>query len=103
MSIVPLVEGPSSAPPSLPIATEAVCQQTWLPACTALGLQWVPLFESGLPLTKADRPFVLEELKRFEGWVRSNAADAEPADRAQTLARALAKVTFDSGVSVYIG
>jgi len=46
---------------------------------------------------------VLEELKRFEGWVRSNAADAEPADRAQTLARALAKVTFDSGVSVYIG
>jgi hypothetical protein len=33
-------------------------EQYWAAGCNALGLRWVPLFETGVPLAAADLPDV---------------------------------------------
>ena len=103
MSVVLLVEYTTGHTRSVPVATESVFQNSWLPVCKSLNLSWVQLFQSGLPLMKDDLPLVLTELVRFETWVRSNTSDTELADRALSLSKALSDVDFSTVTSVYIG
>ena len=41
---------------TVPVATQDVFKRYWLPGSEALGLKWVPLFETGIPLGKDDIP-----------------------------------------------
>ncbi len=103
MSVALLVEDASGGGRSLPVATEVVFERSWLPVCEELGLEWLPLFESGLPVAEEDRPFVLAELERFEKTIRAADPDSEIADRARSLTDALRAIDFGSGTSAYIG
>jgi hypothetical protein len=72
----------------IPIATERIFDEYWQPACKALGLKWIPLFQSGLPLPPEDIPDVLEELSRLETHLSSGSRPDIPADvREQILSR----------------
>jgi hypothetical protein len=65
----------NAAPRIVPVATQEVFKRYWLPGSEALGLQWVPLFETGIPLGKDDVPVVLRELRALEARIQGNAPE----------------------------
>jgi len=76
MSIALLIRprgAPASAARLVPVATRDVFKEHWAPGCHALGLRWVPLFETGFPLAMPDVPDVLQELRSFAVWTRQHA------------------------------
>ena len=60
---------------TVPVATQDVFKRYWLPGSEALGLKWVPLFETGIPLGKDDIPDVLQELRALHSWTRVQAPE----------------------------
>ncbi len=67
----------------IPVATEKVFEDYWRPACLTLGLKWIPLFQSGLPLTGEDVPYVLTELARLRCYLLDSTARDIPRDVAE--------------------
>lgn len=59
----------------VPVATQDVFKRYWVPASEGLGLKWVPLFETGIPVGKDDVPDVLVELRALERWIQGNAPE----------------------------
>ena len=103
MSVALLIEMNGEENISIPVATEVVFRRYWLPVCIELDFKWIPLFESGLPVSEQDRPFILEELHRFELWVLEHDIQPEIAERAKLLASTLRSINFGPTVSTYIG
>jgi len=50
----------------VPIATESIFSEFWRPAASQLNLQFVPLFQSGLPINKEDLFIIIEELRKLK-------------------------------------
>ena len=44
----------------------------WKPACQALDLKWITLFNIGIDITKEDLPEIISELKRLQDWSEQN-------------------------------
>ncbi|TDG00242.1 hypothetical protein [Paenibacillus piri] len=91
---------------SVPVAAEAVFAECWEPAAEALGLQWVPLFSTGIEIAKEDLPAVLDELARLKQW----ALDQDGGERMEKVAgrigllqTELPKALQRVGAVVYIG
>ena len=105
LSIQPLGT-PGAAPRIVPVATQDVFKRYWLPGSEALGLQWVPLFETGIPLAQDDVPDVLRELRALDDWTRVHAPDAAAVIGAR-LERLIAELSGVVGsseqVKVFIG
>jgi hypothetical protein len=84
---------PATATREVPIATHDVFRRHWAPACEALELRWVPLFETGLPLEREDIADVLAELEAIKRWSEQHpetgAAIGERLDRLIAELRAL--------------
>ncbi|MBO7745883.1 hypothetical protein I8J29_16870 [Paenibacillus sp. MWE-103] len=109
MSISAFIPEPGSDAERLfhvPVATEAFFEDCWEPAAEELGLRWVPLFATGVELTKADVPEVLGELGRLRAW----AERALDGDRLALLLARLGRLTEElpgaferEGAVVYIG
>lgn len=112
MSIELLIEydDPTKQTQSVPIATEDVFTRYWKPTATRLGLQWVPIFQTGLPLDTADIPFVIQDLQNL----KEHLADAPDMDipedlaeeiksRTQMLVNKLQEIVTDRGAEGYIG
>lgn len=57
----------------MPVATEGVFREHWLPGALALGLVWLPQFETGVNVGEDDLPAVQEELRALERWLIANA------------------------------
>ncbi|CAM3840969.1 hypothetical protein G4177_19925 [Corallococcus sp. ZKHCc1 1396] len=55
----------------VPLATEDAFRRYWVPGCDALGLRWIPLFSTGVPLQKEDLGAVLTELRALRQWMSS--------------------------------
>jgi hypothetical protein len=90
----------------VPIATEEAFHKYWQPGCTALHLQWVPLFQTGLPLKQEDIALVIEELVRLKQWLSCHMENGMPqavVERIDQLMQALQKVQGDAQVAMYIG
>ena len=64
-----------AAPRIVPVATQEVFKRYWLPGSESLGLKWVPLFETGIPLAKEEVPDVLRELRALDDWTRLHAPE----------------------------
>jgi len=58
---------------TVPVATAEVFRDHWLPGARALGLVWLPLFETGVKVGVDDLPAVVEELRALERWLAGNA------------------------------
>lgn len=90
----------------VPVAAEAFFAECWEPASEALGLQWVPLFSTGVDVMKEDLPAVLDELARLIEWANSH-IDADKreklASRIELLQTELPKALQRDGAVVYIG
>ena len=89
----------------MPIATEAVFRAHWLPVARALGLEWVPLFATGVPVAAADLAAVIEELTAF----RQHLETTRPASwdaviaRADRLVAELERLQGDGTAEIFIG
>lgn len=82
MSVALLIQPRGTDPEEarlVPIATQDVFKRHWLPACEALALRWVPMFETGIPLEPLDIPPVLTELRVLKRWAEQEAPEISDA------------------------
>src|SRR5215471_18234767 len=56
-----------------PVATQQDFVSKWLPGCSALKLEWVPLFETGIVVDSADIEVMLAELQLLRQWMTRQA------------------------------
>jgi hypothetical protein len=53
---------------SIPVASEQVFNELWIPASQELGLEFVPLFLGGVVIGKEELDDVLLELSKLKAW-----------------------------------
>lgn len=71
MSISVTVSNPSSKEQRLiniPVATEAAFRSVWQAGSSELGLTWIPLFDTGVDISKQDVDELIVELRQLEVW-----------------------------------
>ena len=75
MSVCLMVSNPISKEEDafyVPIATEQVFQEFWMPIVEMLDLQWVKCFQSGIEVGKEDLRSILKELEEIRLWIGKN-------------------------------
>jgi hypothetical protein len=92
----------------VPISTERVFEDYWQPAAQKLGLKWVPLFQTGLPIESEDIPPVLDELGQLKAeFDRTRPGSADVSDyvreRLDRLIAELSELANNGRSEVYIG
>ncbi|WP_437793350.1 hypothetical protein [Sorangium sp. So ce693] len=89
----------------VPVAAQATFKEFWVPAAEALGLQWVPLFETGIPVERSDLPGVIRELAALRAlWVSSEPHREAILERLDRLIDELNKInSADDDVEIFIG
>ena len=92
----------------VPIATQQLFDKYWLPVSEEIGLQWIPIFRSGLPLNMEDIPFVTDELVRLREYMLQVATiplevREHAKERIDRLADELQTAQKDTDVHLYIG
>lgn len=97
---VAIVEGSSK---TIPIATQEIFNAYWKQGGQVLGLRWVPMFETGIPVQEDDIPDVVFELKRLAEWARRSAVPDSVVARIDVLIAALVKVQGSPDVDVFVG
>jgi hypothetical protein len=90
---------------SVPLATEDVFKRYWSPVCAALGLKWVPLFQTGLPVGMDDIGEVLSELLEIRRWLdeRPEQGASVIRPRLDAVITELERVASSPDVEIYIG
>ncbi|WP_437675556.1 hypothetical protein [Sorangium sp. So ce131] len=89
----------------VPVAAQSTFREVWMPAAVTLGLQWVPLFETGIPVDRSDLPDVLRELETLRDYCRSSASLRETIlERLGRLIDELNKInSSDDDAEIFIG
>ena len=90
----------------IPLATEEAFRRYWVPGCDALGLRWVPLFQTGVPLQREDLAQVLTELRALREWMGSSPSDegtAAVCSRLDAAFLALERVAAVPEADIFIG
>ena len=75
MSVCLMVSNPISKEEDafyVPIATEQVFQEFWMPIVEMLDLQWVKCFQGGIEVGKEDFRSILKELEEIKLWIGKN-------------------------------
>lgn len=110
VSLVMTKPGCADAARIVPVATEQAFAGDWLPACSALQLQWVPLFRTGLPIQPQEILPIVDELTQLRAFLTTQGADETMAQRvAHQRARldglidALVQARTDPTWELYIG
>jgi len=92
MTVALLIKYPSADTSELvPIAGESTFRDRWIGPAVALGLEWLPLFQTGTTVSFEFLPEVLDEFELVEREFRRTGA-LELAGRAGDAARALRHV-----------
>ena len=86
----------------VPIATESVFVQYWLPAATQLQLRWVPLLRRGIPITRSNIAPILDELGQLRAYFVVNNVP-EVVSRIDGLAETLAHFEGCGDLDLWIG
>jgi hypothetical protein len=107
MSIALLIEYQDSNKNELvPVATEESFKEYWLPAVSRLSLEWIPLFETGVPLAYEDIGDVCRELEMIITWMERSREPDVPAAviyRARNLLEKLTILRARPECELYIG
>jgi hypothetical protein len=86
----------------VPVATQDVFRVAWLAGAVALGLRWVPLFESGTTVDQKDLSNVIQELHSLLTWAEG--ANELIVERVRTLIRELEGLRDSTeNVDIFIG
>jgi hypothetical protein len=88
---------------TIPIATQETFRSYWKQGGQALGLRWVPMFETGTPVQPDDIPDVVLELRKLADWARRSNVPNPVVSRMDELIAALLKVQGSQDVDVFIG
>lgn len=93
---------------NIPISTEKVFQDNWIPIIEKLNLKWIRCFQSGIELEKEDIEAVLKELDTMQVWVYENMntdRGKQMIVRIDNLSKALIKIFKETrnDIKVYIG
>lgn len=88
----------------IPVATEATFDEHWRPACDALGLTFVSLFQgSGINLDAESAGEVVEELCAVLGWMVGTKRPKTVIERVIAVREQLRKVASKPTASAYVG
>lgn len=86
----------------IPIATQQIFEDEWLPLCKENNLQWIPMFETGYPFITEDIPYLLEELFFLIKSIHNTKKDLHLKERVIMLTEKLTELQKHR-VSIYIG
>lgn len=93
---------------NVPISTERVFQDFWMPIIEELDLKWARCFQSGIEIEKEDLDFVLKDLAEMQTWIiinMDNERGVQMVGRIKNLCQGL-ECVFKEGrndIKVYIG
>lgn len=92
----------------LPISTERVFKDHWLPIIAELDLKWVRCFQCGIELNKEDIEEVLREIDKMQNWItvyKNNDRGKHMLERLKNLNETLLYFLNDSrdDLKIYIG
>ena len=92
----------------VPIATEKVFQNFWMPIIENLDLKWVRCFQSGIEIEREDLDFVLQDLITMQKWINiymNSEMGTQMIERLEILSKELIDIFNGSrsNVKVYIG
>lgn len=87
----------------IPVAAQQVFTSKWLPACSALDLEWVPLFETGIAVDPANAGAVLEELRRLRQWMSQRDGYEYEAERLSRLIDGVEDASKHPEFDIFIG
>lgn len=59
----------------VPIASEQVFREFWMPVIQTLDLQWAKCFQSGIEVGKENFRSILKELEEIKIWISKNMND----------------------------
>jgi hypothetical protein len=103
MSVVLLIKDSREAPDrSIPVATQANFVAQWVRGATVLGLEWIPLAETGFDVTAENRGDVVDELQRLRGWFVEQ-HDNHSNERLDRLLSEIRALRFEDEASAFFG
>ncbi len=111
MSVSLIISNPINKEESdfnIPISTERVFQEYWMPIIELLNLQWIKCFQSGIELEKEDLLSVLKELMEIKIWLVNDTNDIKEKqiiERVDNLIKELIELFENTrdNLKVYIG
>jgi hypothetical protein len=86
-----------------PVAVQAIFTSKWLPGCSALKLEWVPLFETGIPIDASNASAVLDELRQLHQWMSGRSGYEYETERITRLIDRLDSVWAQPDFEIFIG
>jgi hypothetical protein len=90
----------------VPVAPFQTFREVWLPACKALGLKWVPMFETGIPIDVDDVPDVRAELRSLKAWLAqpgNHDAASVMGERVDNLIEGLEEASRNPTAHIFVG
>ena len=87
----------------IPIAPQKIFTSKWLPGCVALNLEWVPLFETGIPVDSSNVVPILRELDLLQQWMSERVDYAYEVERISRLIRELEKTRTQDDLDIFVG
>lgn len=85
------------------IATQEIFRTYWRQGGQVLGLRWVPMFETGIPVQEDDISDVVFEVKKLAEWARRSDVPDSVVERMNVLIAELLKVQGSPDVDVFVG
>jgi len=87
----------------IPIAPQKIFTSKWLPGCVALMLEWVPLFETGIPVDSSNVDPILGELDLLRKWMTERVDYAYEVERISRLIHELQKAKTQDDLDIFVG
>jgi hypothetical protein len=87
----------------IPVATEGTYGSEWAATAEILGLHWLPLFQSGIPVDIANLPAVEDEFRQLRATLLGNPRKAATVERIDFILKTLDEVNPDEIAEIFIG
>jgi hypothetical protein len=87
----------------VPVAAQAIFAAKWLPACSVLKLEWVPLFETGIAVEPANVEAVVQELERLRAWMTQQTGYAHESQSLTRLIDGIEAARTNPDLEIFIG
>ena len=87
----------------IPVAAQQIFMSKWLTGCAALKLEWVPLFETGIPVDRSKVGVVLDELWRLREWMTQQAGYEYETERISRLIDGVEAASKRPDLEIFVG
>jgi hypothetical protein len=74
-----------------------------LPGCSALQLEWIPLFETGIPVDSSNVDHILTELDLLQHWMKERVDYEYEVERISRLIEELQKAKTQPDLEIFVG